>query len=230
MSAELQQPDALAEYYAAVRAQQVPKPAVPDWFQKELTLIGGKNDYKWPNYRLVWGQEPAACRFRDGEWVPKYIKCFVSRQIQRQVQGSNLVWQQWFRTPIGEDRFFVEKYVPPEEIDREQWERDWRYSWDESGKKIEILGEYPSRGMYVKYIRLEDTGGGYVGPTRDAFNEIDAVIYHDRHEMGKTADQRVLEEQNLDIEIWERNNTWFRDALAHLFVTHKQHIETKTSW
>ena len=44
---------------------------VPEWFQEELTRIGGINRYDQPNFRVVWGQGGQdECFYRaGGEWA-----------------------------------------------------------------------------------------------------------------------------------------------------------------
>lgn len=81
----------------------------PEWFQRELTRIGGTNHYGEPLFKLVWSTEPKRTiggRFQDG-----YVGYRIFPEIQsvpcwalmvwepRELAGSPLRWETDFRDP-----------------------------------------------------------------------------------------------------------------------------------
>jgi hypothetical protein len=116
----------MKETYELFSKVYAPAPAKPPYFDKEVTRIGGRNPYLQPILKVGWGMDLRTFRNDD----PNAIKYPGPRGI-------------------GLDRWVLEAWKPIEFWGTPiQWEAN-RYFTDNTGKRIDALGEYPSRGMYV---------------------------------------------------------------------------------
>lgn len=111
-------------------------PAKPPSFDQSLLLIGGKTPVGEPLYKVGWGWE-LTC-FRNGNpSALKYPGPFLNRWI----------WEKW---------------LPPEFFgSKKQWETH-RWGRTSDGKLVDLLGEFPSRGMYGMKMPLTDPEGGFI--------------------------------------------------------------------
>lgn len=110
----------------------------PEWFQRELTRIGGTNPYGEPVFKLVWSTEPKRTiggRFPDG-----YIGYRRFPEIHSAPCWALMVWES--REVAGGSPL--------------RWEMDFR---DEETGMMDV-GGYPKHGAYrclTKFIHYEVT-------------------------------------------------------------------------
>jgi hypothetical protein len=105
----------------------------PEWFQEELTRIGGVNRYDQPNFRVVWGQGGQdECFYRaGGEWTVEGQPSFKGYRDLLLAGGTNswclLQWDDavQYGTP---EVFYVQNY--------------------DEDSDLQTLGEYPYQGKY----------------------------------------------------------------------------------
>jgi hypothetical protein len=175
-------------------------PPIPLHIQEALLEAGGTCDGK-PNVRIVSGLDPDIKEFYGGRWWRKYA--FRSHQENRYVvyhessgkkrilspkEAEILGKQKNLRgilLPVVEDqifeygipRYFVEYYKPPEYFgSHEAWEHV-RYDKDENGEWLDLMGDFPSEGVYETWFCIEDPvvgDDGKVSKTR--FRQIDDVV------------------------------------------------------
>ena len=114
----------------------VPAPARPPRFDQRIDAICGFTLSGQPKLRVVWGWN-ARC-FRNGN--PDALK---------------------YPNPALLNRWLIEQWVSASFYGtRQQWE-DSRYFTDDTGKKTDMLGEYPYRGDYILVQPLLAPDGGY---------------------------------------------------------------------
>lgn len=119
---------------------------LPESVEQALVDFGGLNIYGMPNYRIVWGWTRGD--WFGGQWRPKYI----DRERHK-------------------ERWHLEKWVSPESFGSpEQW-----YAaavMDVNGAAVNVLGEFPSHGDYVRVVVFENYHTGeYVEPDADMVRE-----------------------------------------------------------
>jgi len=106
--------------------------SIPTSFKRKVTEICGKTPAGGPYLRVVWmpDQEMFAC---GDPHVPKY--------------GEELKY------------FMLENWLPPEFFGTpEQWSES-RWHQEEDGSWLDVLGEYPRRGLYGAFLPLMDSNG-----------------------------------------------------------------------
>jgi hypothetical protein len=106
----------------------------PEWFQNELTRIGGVNHYDEPIFKLVWSQEPRLViggRFQDGFIGYRHVP-----MIPGEPCWAILIWE-------------------PSSVfgSRESWEIDYR----DPETQLLDAGPYPRYGRYRLLRRLMHT-------------------------------------------------------------------------
>ena len=148
----LDKPQEIIDRY---QAQYQPAPYKPEWFDKELAKIGGLNPYGEPNFRVVWGMDEKT--FRDGD--PNAIK-YLAADSDHLGRPSWILEEWWSAFRVGT---FAD------------WERN-RYFFNEEGKKIDLIGEYPSRGMYWLFCLLENAEGKPSALTSSTLEYIQQLI------------------------------------------------------
>lgn len=112
-----------------------PAPAKPDFFDAELTNIGGTNPYGESMLKVGWGWDLKIKRF--GKDALKYPGPLLNRWI-------------------------LEKWLSPKFYgSQKHWEQH-RWTTTGTGVKVDLLGEYPHRGAYGMVIPLTDPMGGYL--------------------------------------------------------------------
>lgn len=109
------------------------EPARPSYFDQKLLEIGGLNPYGEARLRVVWGQSARCFRAGNPDAI-KYIN-YLDESASRADEGMPcwIIEQWWAASSFG---------TP------EDWGK-YRYIYDETGAKVDLLGEYPSRGSYV---------------------------------------------------------------------------------
>lgn len=113
---------------------------LPEWVPSLLLRVGGTNPYNQPNYRIVWSEDRL-------EW-------FFDQQHRK--YGN------------GRDRWILEKWMSPENYNREEWE-----AAVEPVTNLSILGPYPENGEYEHCYTFEIA----VNPGEDAvFMPLSAAI------------------------------------------------------
>ena len=107
---------------------------VPEWFQEELTRIGGINRYDQPNFRVVWGQGGQdECFYRaGGDWAVEGQPAFRGYR-DLLIGGGVGSWLllQWQDSAV---------YGTPESYYVGNWDED---------TSLQTLGEYPYSGKYT---------------------------------------------------------------------------------
>lgn len=105
-------------------------PYKASWFDERLKNIGGSNPFGEPNYRVVWGMDERC--FRGGN--PQAIKYIGLSE-----------------SDLGMPAWILEEWWSPERLgSKEDWEA-YRYAWDDDEGTVDVLGEYPSRGLYFMF-------------------------------------------------------------------------------
>lgn len=118
-----------------------PPPAKMPFFDAELLRVGGRNPYGEARLRVVWGPDERCHRAGN----PRAVK----------YPGPH-------SRAVGIDRWILEAWRPADFFGApEDWER-LRYYADETGARVDLLGEYPSRGMYVMVMPLCTKDGDYI--------------------------------------------------------------------
>ena len=95
---------------------------LPEWVEPLLLRIGGANPHGKPNYRLLWSEDRVEWRFDE----------------QKRKYGD------------GRDRWVLEKWVPPSEYHRAEWE-----AMIEPVTHLPILGPFPENGEYEHCYTFE---------------------------------------------------------------------------
>lgn len=112
-------------------------PSKPDWFDKELEKIAGKNIFGDSNLRIVWG---ASQRDHNGKY--KYV-----------FPDNGKPMNCWV----------LERWMPPGFFGgKEAWERDRMFYDDVSQKWVDLKGSYPTRGGYVMITPLCKEDGSHI--------------------------------------------------------------------
>lgn len=112
----------------------IPSPVIPVWFSRGLELMGGINPFGNPNYRVVWGMDERGF-MNDNPRAIKYAN----------PNDPELGWA----------CFLLERYATPAFFNKPAW-KEQRYGLDGagSGKMIDFLGPFPSRGDYIMCAQL----------------------------------------------------------------------------
>lgn len=200
----------------------VPSPAKPEGFDRQLLLISGRNPFGEPNLRVEWGWDLRAFR-NDNPEALKY-------------PGPGL------------ERWILEQWRPPEFFgSRKAWETH-RYFYAD-GKKIDSLGEFPSRGMYTltqilcaaglhgtkpgDYIPLSQDVLDYIAQMQDEFNSRTLNVYSSAKLYAKLQAEMAREEELAQLET-DREAEEFGDYIsAHQEQINRNpvfSIPTKSLW
>lgn len=119
----------------------MPAPPQPRWFRKALINIEGRNpaDDTQGIWRVVWGMDER--EFMNGN--PQAIKYVNPNE-------ATLGWACWI----------LERWVKPQFFKPQEWE-DLRYGEDSAGtgKRIDYLGPYRSKGQYITVYPLFSENG-----------------------------------------------------------------------
>lgn len=137
---------------------------VPLNIQTRLTAAGGLNRYGEPNFRVVWGV--SRLTWIGGEWSDTDNSGNYTRRIVEERQVPKYF-------PF--ERWYLEKWFPAEHYGSpEEWERTLTEIQD--GKKIRMLGPYPSRGEYEMCYRLEKPDETYLALEPEIVEQIVRLI------------------------------------------------------
>lgn len=113
----------------------VAAPSIPKWWRANLDRIGGMNQYRQPNLRLVWGMDQHT--FENDN--PKAM---------RYPNPNN--------TELGWACFILERYAATGFYNEAQWNA-LRYGVDEvTGKTVDYMGPYRREGDYIKVVEMMD--------------------------------------------------------------------------
>lgn len=159
-------------------------PSKPIYFDQSLLMIGGKTPTGEPLYKVGWGWDLRTFRNGNPEAL-KYPGPFLNRWI----------WEKWMPPT-----FFGSK---------KQWEeRRWSRSAD--GKSIDLLGDFPSKGMYGMKMPLITPQGGFIPLGSSVLEFIDMVhqgdlsqgwnVYSDAKLYAKLQEQMADEEARMQAE------------------------------
>lgn len=166
-------------------------PPVPSWVEEQLLEAGGTCDGK-PNVRIVSGLDPELKEFYGGRWWRKYA--FRSHQrneyaLLHQPDGKKRILSpkeaevmgkqknlKGIIVPVVEDqifeygvpRYYVEYFKPAEYFGTAEAWNHVRYEQDEDGKWIDLMGEFPSEGVYETWFCIEEpiVEGGVIKKTK----------------------------------------------------------------
>lgn len=128
-------------------------PARPPFFDQSLLMIGGKTPTGEPLYKVSWGWD---------------LRCF------RQGNSSALKYPGPFL-----NRWIWEKWMPPSFFGSEkQWE-DRRWTRSADAKWVDLLGAFPSKGMYGMKMPLTTPDGGFLPLGSSVLEFIDMVHQQD---------------------------------------------------
>ncbi len=152
-------------------------PARPDFFDTSLRLIGGNNPLGEPNLRVDWGWD---CRtFRNDN--PEALA----------YPGPYL------------DRWILQKWIEPSFFGSKRHWNEHRYQRRGDGNRIDLLGEFPSRGRYGMVMPLTDPQGGFIPLSSDVLLFIDQMwsqfqartlnVYSDAKLYARLQEQMELE-------------------------------------
>lgn len=154
-------------------------PPIPEGFNEELAEAGGWCDGK-PNVKVVSGMDPELTEFYGDRWWRKYafrenrvhhyaiwnkpdgekkiISPAEAEVLQKAKNLKGIIIPVVDRQTIehGIPRYFVEYYKPPELFgDPEAWEAE-RWLEAEDGRKVDLMGAFPSEGWYETWFMVED--------------------------------------------------------------------------
>lgn len=128
-------------------------PSKPIYFDQSLLLIGGKTPTGEPLYKVGWGWDLRTFRNGNPEAL-KYPGPFLNRWI----------WEKWLSPGF---------FGSPK-----QWEeRRWLRSTD--GQSVDLLGEFPRKGMYGMKMPLITPDGGFIPLSSSVLEFIDMIHQSD---------------------------------------------------
>jgi hypothetical protein len=192
-------------------------PRIPEWFEKALTRLGGKNPHGEPNFRVVSGQ--MATRFAWGKTRLKYPAAFINETKTLgfdvlYADGSTKFFKQENDIPelkqgdivmprvsarreeIGIPRWVIERWQSPEQLGGEdEWQKN-RYEFDaETNELVDALGPFPRDGQYRHFLTVQTKDKQFreLGP--DVLDIIERVLrVQEKMGLGKSYEQAVREE------------------------------------
>lgn len=163
-----------------------PAPAKPDYFDRELTKIGGTNPHGEPMLKVGWGWDLKTIRF--GKEALKYPGPLLNRWI-------------------------LEKWLSPKFYGSEKHWEQHRWTTTGTGNKIDLLGPYPRQGQYGmvlplvtglgEYISLDDGNAvlEFVRRVQDTFDTSRLLnAYSDAKRYARIQKQMALEEEKQQAE------------------------------
>lgn len=153
---------------ATWKFQQLPD--IPDWFERELTALGGLNRHGKPNLRVVKANEVMSDRTEKPQL--KYLIGYSPHRIvgfkyklngeegftvnsDEVPEGALVTDTVTESVPLGPLRYAIERWTSPEELEAAN---RFRTRKDADGNVI--LREFPREGIYEQYFMVED-GEGY---------------------------------------------------------------------
>lgn len=198
-----------------VTTTRVPAPAKPPFFDHSLEVMCGKNPYGDPMVRVKWGWD--CTTFRNGDPnALAYPGPFLSRWIIEKWQPAKFFgkWSEW-----EESRYFV----------------------TDDGKRIDALGPFPSKGMYVMVMPLIAAGlhgtkpGDYIPCSNDVLIMIDAMrqefeqrtwnCYSSPQLLAKLQQQMAEEEAKLNEDVDNEVAEWDDYILTHQDDINKDRVQ-----
>lgn len=117
----------------------------PKWVVDHLTTVGGTNQFRQPNYRVVWGGNRT---YQVGGKFKKVLYVDASAPIIGECNQRAVVTEvDEIRTLLKYHpyRWHLERWRGPEWYGtREEW---YQNTWDEDAQ-LHTMGDYPSQGDY----------------------------------------------------------------------------------
>lgn len=168
-----------------------PAPILSDSLQKELTKVGGVNQFGEPNFRLVWGQNERKIAF--GALHMKYIIGRAIRWEDKFDPKTNLHTKERIVEEIGLPRFILEEWMPPDFFGTPQVWENHRWNWID-GIREDNLGPYPERGRYVHYSTVETDEGEFRYPDQRELNLVAQAMW-DRRNVTHNLEQEMKDER-----------------------------------
>ncbi len=171
--------------------QPRPRDVDYDWWSKELSRIGGLNDYGGPNIRLAWGPEEeriaygrrrktflAAVIKKMAYWMETRkdgtrIKHPASKQAPN-CDVTSLLVPVYEEYDVAKSRWAFMEWWPPELVAFD-WESN-RYQW-KGPERIDILGPVPKNGMYRPIMLIETDDHKYRPPIENDLETIRELLY-----------------------------------------------------
>jgi hypothetical protein len=153
-------------------------------FSDSLVSIAGTNPHGEPNLKLVWGvthQDPMTTDDLPKYYVSTPEPTLIGHQYREgdelrtvtkleEVPAGKISLPIYGTTKLGERRFIVERWRSPEDLARSGRYLDSVRFDAETG--AELLREFPRRGCYDFFLRLEDTNGNYHAPDAETLEAI----------------------------------------------------------
>jgi hypothetical protein len=211
-------------------------PPIPQWFQDALTESGGTCEDK-PNVIVVSGLDPMQQEWVGGRWWRKYAfrehtkteyciwhkpdgtKKAVSKkeaevlQKSRKLTGiiTEVVDRIVTEHPIP--RYFVEFFRPASYYGSEEAWEHIRWNEDESGKLVDLMGEFPREGRYETWFCIEEpiVENGVVVRTEVRYLD-DTVLGLIKHKIEEVKNS-TASEQHLKLRK-EAHEKWEKDKAA----------------
>jgi hypothetical protein len=151
---------ATAEEASLFSKVYVPAPHKPEWFDGALARIFGYNTFNKPRMVVEWG-----C---DARWY-------------RNGNPQALKYPNPANPRVGIDRWILAEWTPPHFFGNpDDWERE-RYLYDETGTKRDLLGDYPSEGLYTMVMPLCTSEGNYIPASMQVVEWCEALLKDMHH-------------------------------------------------
>lgn len=142
-------------------------PTKPDYIDRELELIAGRNIFGELNLRIVWGGD-----VRDHRGNPKYLHPQTGRPLECWV---------------------LERWVPPGFFGgKEAWENGRMFFDDVHHEWIDVKGDYPTRGGYIMLRPIVNSADNSFLPLdRQVIEAIRRSVRDDEQFSAMSEDQRA---------------------------------------
>lgn len=130
----------------------------PAWATSALARAGGLNPFGQPMFVLSWGWSrlsPIGGHWDDnGAFEVRMVPKYMSKD-----EHGNLTFNRWH----------IEKWLPAEMYGSpEDWDArtiEWENEAEKTGRSLQSLGPYPSRGEYELCLTLAGKRGEFMAPT-----------------------------------------------------------------
>ena len=143
----------------------------PEGVARHLERSGGRNVFREPNYRAVWGWNRLAWIGGKFEERDPATGALLREVVELRLEPKYPAVNRWH----------IERWVPPEVYGSP---RAWYAQTMESagGRSVPALGPYPSRGDYEHCFTLEGPRGEFVQLTASVAEQIARAIEWSRRQ------------------------------------------------
>lgn len=222
-------------------------PLIPDWFNERLLEIAGESN-GFPNLRVVSGLDPDIQEWTGGRWWRKYAfrehivneyymwhKPDGTKKILSPKEGEvlrnsknlkGIIIPVFDRKVIeyGIPRYFVEYYRLPEYFGTEESWEAVRYDEDESGNKVDLMGEFPRQGSYETWFCIEEAIEEDGKITGTKYRELDEVVlelikFELSKKIGKSAAEQHAENRKEIDEEYLQHKVELKDRIRDIVKT-----------